>query len=401
MALTRMGTALKYPSFRRFFTGSLITQFGDQVQRIALMVLVYQLTGSAAKVAFVLSAQFLVSVFLAPFLAAWAEGQERRRLLVLSQLIQGGIVALIPLVAAHSLLGLWLFVFVMTLFERLEYPLIAAITPELVPEEALDDANGLVAFTKRFSEVLGVGLAGLLVAWLGPALAFYLDAVSFLVTAALFLGLPVLPPKGRPQGGYWQRVWEGFAFILKKPVLRRVTGGLTAAALFSSVEIVIGVVLALGVLKVGSAGYGAMEMSLAAGAALGSVLAARWIPQLGRARAFILAIILFGLFNFLIGAFLVFWWVLVAYFLAGHFNGAMLVPVRGLLQTHTPKEMLVRVFGAVGSMTSAAVLLGTVIGGPVADAIGVPLTYMIAGGLTVFLGLYLFFAGVPEEEAAS
>ncbi len=394
-----MGTALRYSSFRRFFIGSLITQFGDQIQRIALMVLVYEFTHSAGKVAFVMSAQFLVSVLLAPFLAAWAEGQERRRLLVLSQLIQGGIVALIPLVAAHSLLALWLFVFMMALFERLEYPLIAAITPELVPEEALDDANGLVAFTKRFSEVLGVGLAGLLVAWLGAAVAFYLDAVSFVITALLFLGLPRLPAKGRPEGGYWQRVWEGFAFILKTPVLRRVTGGLTAAALFSSVEIVIGVVLAIGVLKVGSAGYGFMEMSLAAGAALGSVLAARAIARVGRARFFVLAVTLFGFFNFLIGAFPIFWWVLVAYFLAGGFNGAMLVPVRGLLQTHTPKEMLVRVFGAVGSMTSTAVLLGTVIGGPVADAIGVPQTYMIAGGLTVLLGLYLFLVGVPEEAA--
>ncbi len=389
-----MGTALRHAAFRRFFVATLITQSGNQLQRVALMVMVYQLSGSNATVALVLSAQLVVSAVVAPLLATWAETQERTRLLILAQLVPGVLVLFIPWLGVKHLPLLWLIVFAMHIFQRLEYPVIAAATPELVPEEDLDAANGLVAFANRFAEVAVVGLSGVLVAAVGPAPAFYLDAISYFVAGALLFGLPRIPgTPAEPGKGYWSRVLEGFQHIARTPLLRRSIGALVTAALLGSVEIVLGVALAIGVMQVGSSGYGAMEMSLAAGAVLGAVTIAYWTRRLGRGTVFSLAFIFFGLVLFAVGLYPVFFWVLPAYFLTGYFNQGFLVPLRSLLQTATPKNLLTRVFGAVGAASQTAVLVGVVGGGAVADWIGVPHTYILGGLGVVLVGLYLVVTG--------
>ncbi len=392
-----MRAVLAIPAFRRFFIASLITQAGDQVHRIALYVLVYQLTGSTAMVAAVLSAQLLVNVFLSPLLATWAERRERRGLFVASQVVQGFLVLLIPLVGVKSLAALWGLVFAVHVFQRLEYPLIAAITPELVPEEHLDEANGLVSFTQRFSEVAVVGLAGVLVAAIGPVPAFYLNAASFFVTALLLLGLPRIPPPPAEPKDYLAQLKEGFAFLAAHPLLRRVIGALFVAALLGSVENVLGVALALGVLKVGSEGYGVLEMALALGAVLGAIWVPIWTRRIDRERVFAYAFLLFGVGIASVALWPVFPWAVAAYFLSGLFNQGFLVPVRSLLQLETPKHLVTRVFGAVGSVTGTAVLLGVMGGGLVADRIGVLPTYFLAGTGVALVGVYMILAKLRDR----
>ncbi len=394
-----MREVLAIPPFRRFFLASLITQAGDQVHRIALYVLVYQLTGSTAAVAAVLSAQLLVNTFLSPFLATWVERRERTRLFVLTQVVQGLLVLLIPALGTRNLLFLWFLVFAVHLFQRMEYPLIAAMTPELVPKEHLDAANGLVSFSQRFSEVAVVGLAGLLVAAVGPVPAFYLNALSFFLAAFLLLGLPrIHPPKGEG-GHYWQQLKEGFAFIFKNPTVRRAIAALFVVALLGSVEGVLGVALALGPLNVGSEGYGVIEMVLALGAVLGAVWVPTWTRRWDREWVLALAFFLFGLTVASVGLIPVFLWVVVAYFLGGIFNQAFLVPVRSLLQLETPKAMLARVFGVVGSVIGTAVLIGVMGGGVVADRIGVLTTYLLAGTGITLVGAYLILAKLRDRRA--
>jgi len=389
-----MREVLAIPAFRRFFIASLITLAGDQLHRIALFVFVYQKTGSTASVAAVLSAQLVVDVFLSPLLATWAERRERRGLYVASQLIQGFLVLLIPLWGVQSLYALWGLVFAIHIFQKLEYPLIAAITPELVPDRLLDEANGLLASVQRFAEVAVVGLAGLLVAAIGPIFAFYLDALSFFISALLLRGLPRLEPSAPAGGSYWAQVREGFTFIYQHPLLRRVLGALFIAALLGSVENVLGVALAVGVLKVGSAGYGVIEMALATGAVLGAIWVPQWTRKLGRERVFAYSFVFFGLGIASIGVLPFFAWAVAAYFLSGVFNQGFLVPLRSLLQIETPKHLVTRVFGAVGSISGTAVLIGIMGGGVVADWIGVLPTYLLAGAGVALVGVYLLLTSL-------
>jgi len=386
-----MLAVLRDPAFLRFFLSAFITRAGNQVQRIALFVLVYELTGSTAALASVFSAQLVVNIFLGPLLAAWVEGQEKSRLFVLTQVIQGVLVLFIPTLAELSLFFLWLLVFIVHIFQTMEYPLIATMTPELAPRERLDEANALLSFAGRFSEVAVVGLAGLLVAAVGPVPAFYINAASFFVAAALLLGLPLIPAGKRREVSYFEHIKEGFSFLWRHRFLRLAIGALFVAALLGSVENVLGVALAIGVLEVGSAGYGVMEMALALGAVLGAVWAPSWIRRLGREMVFALSLFLFGLGIASVGAWPWFYWAVLAYFVSGVFNQGFLIPLSSILQLESPRELRARVFGAVGAVADTAILAGILWGGLVADLIGVLPTYLIAGVGVSLVGLYLLF----------
>ncbi|HEX9597611.1 MAG TPA: MFS transporter, partial [Anaerolineales bacterium] len=234
----------RQPHFRRLFGATLVSEVGNKIHRIALLVLVYEMTSEALWVSLALGVQLLTSVALGPLLSAWADAQERRRLMVLADLLRVPLVIMIPLLGMKSLAALMILIFAVELLRNLHDPVAAAVVPDLVPEADLDNANGLIMFAQRIAEVAFVGLAGLLVALVGAAPAFYIDGATFLLSALIVKGLPQLDPGAGSESAYWARVGEGLRHLVENPPVRRTVLTLAAAAMFGSVEAVLGVVLA-------------------------------------------------------------------------------------------------------------------------------------------------------------
>lgn len=390
---------LRHPAFARLFLSYLVSQAGSKVHRVALLVLVYLLTKNALWVSLVLGVQLLGTVVFSPLLSAWADTQDRKRLLVWSNLLRAPLVALIPLLGAKSLPVLLLLVFLMELLRDLHDPIQNAVVPDLVPKEEVDEANSLILLADRLSEVLFVGAAGVLVAAVGPAFAFYLDALSYLASGLLLTGLPSLRPQRLPKAGYLERVKEGLGHLLHHPTLRRAVGTLFVAACFGSVETALGVVLALKWLGVGPAGFGLMEAAMALGAILGGLALPQILKRLPRERLFLYALLFFGLVEASMGLFPIFFWVVAAFFLAGFLNMAFIVPARSLLQLHTPQELRGRIFAAFSAVMNAAVLLGTMLGGALEGRIGAPLVFLLAGtGVALAAGYVLLRGGIPTPK---
>ncbi|MGC8966900.1 MAG: MFS transporter [Thermus sp.] len=390
---------LRHQAFARLILAYLVSQAGSRVHRVALLVLVYLLTQNALWVSLVLGVQLLGTVVFSPLLSAWADTQDRKRLLVWSDLLRAPLVALIPLLGAKSLPLLLLLVFLMELLRDLHDPIQSAVVPDLVPEEEVDEANSLILLADRLSEVLFVGAAGVLVAAVGPAYAFYLDAVSYLASGLLLTGLPPLRPQRLPKAGYLERVKEGLGHLLRHPTIRRAVGTLFAAAAFGSVETALGVVLAIKWLGVGSAGFGFMEAAMALGAILGGVSLPYLLKWVQRERLFLLGLLSFGLFEASVGLFPVFAWTLVAFFVSGFLNMAFIVPARSILQLNTPQEMRGRIFAAFSAVMNAAMLLGTMLGGALEGAIGAPKVFLLAGVMVALAAGYtLLTGGIPAPK---
>jgi MFS family permease len=380
LAVMDMWKTLKtHKHFARLFYSNFISAIGNNIHRIALMVLVYSLTEEALWVSLTLGIQLLTSVVVGPLVSTWSDAQERRKLLVITDLIRAPLVLLIPLVGIKSLAILMILVIAMEFLRILHDPVIWAVVPELVPEEKTDTANSLMLFTGRFAEVVFVGLAGLLVAAVGAAPAFWIDAATYLVSGLIVLGIPRIESNQEGESGYWSRVREGIDHILKNPSIRRTVGTLFAAAMFGSVEAVLGVVLAVSILKVGSSGFGVMEAAMALGAILGTLIVPQITSRIGREKLFLMGLLSFGLFEASIGLYPKFSWVLVAFFLSGILNMAFLVPARSILQLHTPPELRTRTFAAFGAVMNTAVLVGTMVGGALEEPLGVPLVFVLAG----------------------
>ncbi|OGO17394.1 MAG: permease [Chloroflexi bacterium RBG_16_48_8] len=368
-----------YKGFARLFYATLISAIGDNIHRIALMVLVYTIKEEALWVSLTLGIQLLTSVVVGPIISTWSDAQERRKLLVATDLLRVPLVLLIPLVGMKSLVVLLILVFVMEILRILHNPVIWAVVPELVPEEEMDTANSMMLFTGRFAEVVFVGLAGLLVATVGAAPAFWIDAGTFLASGLIVLGLPSIEPGRKEEAGYWSRVREGIDHLFKNPSIRRTVGTLFCAAMFGSVEAVLGVVLAVSILKVGSSGFGVMEAAMALGAILGTLIVPQMTSRIGREKLFLMGLLGFGLFEASIGLLPRFNWVLVAFFMSGILNMAFLVPARSILQLHTPPELRTRTFAAFGAVMNTAVLVGTMLGGALEEPLGITLIFVLAG----------------------
>src|SRR5919199_2986132 len=224
-----MWKALQYKSFARLFYASLISQIGSRIHRVALLVLIYTATKDVLWVSLALGVQLVASIGIGPVVSAWADAQERRRLLVMSDVLRALLVPLIPLLGVQSPAILLSLIFILEVLRNLHDPVASAIVPELVPEEGMDAANALMLFSDRFAEVAFVGLAGVLVAMVGPAPAFWIDAVSYIASAVVLLGLPRLEPAPASRSGYWSRVREGIGYLVTQPTIRRTVGILFAA----------------------------------------------------------------------------------------------------------------------------------------------------------------------------
>lgn len=345
--------------------------------------------------------QLLGTVVFSPLLSAWADTQDRKTLLVWSDLLRAPLVALIPLLGAKSLPLLLLLVFLRELLRDLHDPIQNATIPDLVPEESVDEANGLVLLVERLSEVLFVGAAGALVALVGPAFAFYLDALTYLPLRAhpsgpapfeaqgqtrppLFRpgeggpGPPGPPPRHPPRRGH---PLHGCGLRLGG---NRLGGGSGPQAA-----------------RVGAAGFGVMEAAMALGAILGT-LVVPWLTQrMSRERLFLYGLLAFGILEASVGAFPVFSWVLVAFFLGGLTNIAFIVPARSILQLNTPQEMRGRIFAAFSAVMNGAVLIGTMLGGALEGPMGAPRVFLLAGAMVSLAALYaLLTGGIPAPKKA-
>lgn len=390
---------LRHKPFACLILSYLVSQAGSKIHRVALLVLIYLLTENALWVSLVLGVQLLGTVLFSPLLSAWADTQDRRHLLVWSDLLRAPLVALIPLLGAQSLPLLLLLVFLVELLRDLHDPIQNAVVPDLVPKEEVDEANNLILLADRLSEVLFVGAAGVLVAAVGPAFAFYLDAATYLASGLILLGLPSLRPERLPRTPFFARVKEGLGHLFHHPAIRRAVGTLFAAAAFGSVETALGVVLAIKWLKVGSAGFGFMEAAMALGAILGGLALPKLLERVPRERLFLYGLLLFGFFEASVGLFPVFAWVLVAFFLGGFLNMAFIVPARSILQLNTPQEMRGRIFAAFGAVMNAAVLMGTMLGGALEGIMGAPMVFLLAGTMVSLAASYtLLTGGIPAPK---
>lgn len=191
------------------------------LREVALLWLVLQITGSAFAVGIVVTGTILPGVLLGPFLGVFIDRWDRRRTLLVTNLVQGGVIAsLAGLVLAGDANLAGLFVIVLMLGSGATIVRIAtnAYVPSVVSVADLSPANSLLAVSSSTNAILGLSIGGVVVALFGVALPIEYDAVTFFAAAVLLLLIP------RPAGlrgpspvasarGFRAEFAEGLAFI--------------------------------------------------------------------------------------------------------------------------------------------------------------------------------------------
>lgn len=394
-----MGSALHYPSFRNLFFANLLSQIGSKIHRVALLFIAYSVTQNAVGVSLVLAVQVFSSAILGPLLSPLIDRYDRRSIMLGSDLFRAFLVLLIPLFALKSLPLLAVLSLLIAVFSEAIYaPAKNAVIPELVPEKELDHANALMLTAERLGDIGFVALAGVLVATVGPVPAFWIDAVSYLLSALLLIPLPKLP--GQPEeGGFFQAVRAGIEPLWLDPTLRRTIGTFAVAAMVGSVEGALGIVLAIGALKIGTQGFGLLESVQALGLIVGLGLVGYVLRQYSREQTFLGGLLGFGLLTVSIGLFPFTPWVVVVLFLLGLMNAGFIIPARSIVQLAAPPALRGRIFAAYGAVMDTSMLVGMILAGVLEPRIGVLNVFIFSGlAMSIIVIWVMLSGGIPQPD---
>jgi MFS family permease len=208
--------------FSSFWLAGTISLFGDRLHQIALGVMVLSVTGSALQTGLVFLFATLPNLMLGPIAGTLVDRWDQKRVMIVSDLLRAGLVLLIPFIADANILLVYPVVFVVTTISLFFRPAKAAILPRIVRREDLTPANGAIWTGETMADIAGYPLAGVFVAFLGSelAVAFWVDAVTYVISAILLAGL-FIPPVARevaPRVGgairlFVEEVRDGWHFL--------------------------------------------------------------------------------------------------------------------------------------------------------------------------------------------
>ena len=154
---------------------------------MALVALVYQRNpGSEIALAKLISFTIIPVFLVGPIAGAWIDRLNRRKIMVIADILRGALVLSIPLfIMAKQILLVYLAIFLTFSISRFFIPSKMALIPEIVPKEKLLVANALNDTTHMIGNVVGLVVAGVIVniAFIGAIGGFYIDAATFFVSA--------------------------------------------------------------------------------------------------------------------------------------------------------------------------------------------------------------------------
>ena len=269
---------MRYPAFRLFFFGQLISLLGSWMQTTALQWLAYRLTGSVLSLGAITFASFVPVLFLSLFMGVLVDRYSRRRLLLLTQstfMVLAAVLAYLTYTgnATYNLLiGLSL---LLGVANALDMPARQAFFSDLVDRDDLLNAIALNSSVFNGTRILGPALGGIVVAAWGEAMAFGLNALSFLavLVALAVMRLPPHTPDPSSASGLGE-LREGLRYLRRdRPVLGLVVM-IAAFSLIGFPASVLFPALAQQSLGLGVQGYGALMAAMGIGALAAGVLLA-------------------------------------------------------------------------------------------------------------------------------
>ncbi|MEK4354568.1 MFS transporter [Paenibacillus sp. FSL R5-0475] len=407
--------------FMLLIAAQLVSNVGDWLHILALLTMVgFKWNATPWEITAISLCMAVPLLLGGPFAGYLSDRFNRKALMIGSDIARAAVV--ICLVFAGSLWQVYVLLLAKGCMDVLFSPAKSGKIKELVPAVQMDKAMALSSSIEQITKIVGPALGGLLVAAFGISVCYMIDSATFVLSAIILLGLPrtavIKKEDTEASSGdtdvrksFRQEMSAGLHVIAGMPVvlcgivmlvlvlLMLQIGDSQIVTLFREIPGVNGDLLgwcvaasgfgtllsALLVSRLGSGKHPLIFMGLGA-VIMGVVFSSAGIVTAHGQAGIWMNIALFGSFMF-----------------AGVGAGLAFIPFNSMLQQRTPAEYTGRVFGTIGSLTSAAVILGPVAGGALVTASGPVSAFILSGLLTGLLGLgLLMLRGKIErrDEAA-
>lgn len=386
-------------NFLRLFAGKFVTNAGDSLYTVATLWLVFELSGSTVLTGvanFLLLLPYLLQIIAGPIVDRFPV----KPVMVGTQLFQGVVILVLPVAAYTGNLTVELVLLtipVLSVMTMMFAPVQATVLPRIVGDDQLSRGNSALATITVGLDMVFDALGGLFIAIFGATALFVLDSVTFAVAALLFLGMRIPRVNGTSDSNS-QSALRTYAADLREgiDILRGTVfvNMMFVSAVFNfAVGVTLAILPAFGAQLGGPAIYGLLLGALGVGRLLGSV-SASYLNGVAYGRL--------KVFTYLASAAL---WAGSVYapslaLTVGLFGLAWVsagidsVMIETLNQKVFPTELLGRVSAIKGTASTATLPVGSLVGGVVADLLGVTTTMGLAAFGFGFAGFY--FALVPS-----
>ena len=394
----RFFSPLRHRDFRLFWFGLLLSSVGSQFTTVAMAWQIYELTNSPLQIGLIGLVRALPQVAMLLFGGLLADAMDRRKLMMVTQgslFLVSGTLAVLTLTEHVTVLTLYGVAVFLALFSSLEAPSRYAFVANLVPPEDMSRAMAMSSSQRQIATIGGPSIAGLALAFAGPALCYAVDAISWLVMfAALALIRSHLPERGGWRTVSLGSLREGFRFVWGHAVIFPFLMMDLGANFFGAVRSLYPI-YARDILLVGPQGLGLLYAASATGALIGA-LGLSMIGTIRQAGRWILfGVTLYGLCLLSFAQSRSFWFSVL--FLIGFGIGDTISAIlrATINQLSTPDELRGRMSSINSIFTNSGPQLGQFQLGALASVIGAELS-AATGAILILLIVGILVAGFPH-----
>lgn len=383
---------LKDTNIRKFWLGEAISLLGDRIDDIALMSLVYGLTGSMFNVGKLIVVANIPSLLFSPLIGVYLDRLNRKAVAILSALVKAIIVLL--LTQAQTMEQIYALAFANASVSMVFAPSLAALFPDIVPKDKLIEANALRGITGRVLGVVGSGVGGLIVAGLGARWAFVVDALTFVFFAVMLSLLRVYSnealhneSKNVSPNSIISDLREGILFVQSNKSVLFVLLVFVFASLSGGILDTLLLPFSLEILSTTAAGFGLLLVFRNIGGLFGMLMAPSLAKKVQKDMLIFIALLVTGI-NLIIfsrNTFIVFAFVLLA--VEGIGGTSFLLSSKTILQETVPTRKRGRVFGLVNPLANGFYLISAGFAGLLAEHIGIQFMFFLSGVLLICCAL--------------
>ena len=413
--------------FRYVWVAQMISDLGDGLTNLALLLVVNALTGSTAALALMAIVLAVPPVTIGLLAGVYVDRLDRRRVMLAADALRVLIVlGFVVVRSADQVWILYLLGFLEATVGTFFTPARMALVPTIVPKEGLLAANGLSQASRIVAATTGAALAGILFGLAGSGWpAFIGDSLTFgisflLVTRVRAGGRPAAQAAGRadvaeatldpasttslaPRASLRSELGDGLGIIVRSPVLVGTLVSVGVMMLGLGAVNVLFIPLLISRLHVPAAWVGLVDIAQTCSMILSAILVTALARRLQPTTIVTIALAGIAVAVLLLAGVTALWQVLVLLFLVGWLVSPLSAAASTILQSSVADTARGRVGAALNAVTSAASIASMAAAGLLAAVIGIQAVFLVAGALSALSALtaFVLFRRVSREAGAA
>jgi len=380
------------PSYFPLWLSQLVSNFGDTLHYIALVVLVFQLTGQGVAMAGLVAAELIPVLVLGPVAGVVIDRVSRKAVLIGADLARGGLV--LTLVWPQGTWHAYLVAIGLAAGNTFFNPTVQAVLPVLTTEEQRLAANSVAWSTGRLVQIFASAIAGGLILLIGTGTAFAINAASFVVSALLISRLHIPNHAGQlgtaSRQGLARYVGDaraGLSFARSDRFVSRLLLVQALASLATGASGAMLVVLSQRHLQLPPAGFAWLIGAIGLGALLGPLIPNTLASDYRDTRWLFMPYVVRGIGDVLLATFTPLPIALLLLLIYGLNTSTGMVVFNSTIQAVVPEAVRGRVFTLFDVTWSAMRLLSLALGGVLVDAFGIQPLFWGGGVLLAAAGV--------------